>query len=137
NQCGRSERLQRSLPGPHNAARAASMRRIPVPLIACALIGCISHFRGAHVRPEHASALREAGHAQPFVLQSEEGALQVGPETRVRIQTQEGWSGWIGLRELRVYEGGVYLRKEMALGAVGMVRIENPTPDLLFAMQNV
>jgi len=117
--------------------RARIVRRTPVLLVACAWIGCISHFKGAHVRPEHASALRQPGHARPFVLQAGEGTIQVGPETRMRIQTPAGWSGWIDLRELRVYEGGVYLRREVPLEAVGVIRIENPTADLIFALQNI
>ncbi len=103
---------------------------------ALALGGCRAAVgKGYALAPSALQQLKVANHDAPFTVQSEAGEIRIGPETRLRLRTKGQWSEWISSKALRTDARGLTVFRSTELRGLDAIRIEGPSPELLFALQ--
>ncbi len=107
-------------------------------LLALALGGCRARTgRGYAIGPGELTKLKTPNQDGPFSVESEGGAIRVGPESRFRFKTKGEWSEWVSAKVLRTDGRGISVFRTTELTQLDAIRIEQPTPELLFALQTL
>ncbi|MGQ0506853.1 MAG: hypothetical protein ACT4TC_16195 [Myxococcaceae bacterium] len=106
-------------------------------LLSCLILaGCRPAGRSGYtVLSSELSKLRTAQRDAPFTLETEVGKVRVAPETRLRFQTESGWSTWVPAKTLHTDDRGLSVVRSTELSAIESIRVEQPTAELLYALQ--